>query len=418
MDYLAALKELYYEDYTRISVALSMAIRNDNISELEANINKYFLSPEAKGLFDGEIAYIRNAEDEISYFPPAFVALFTSSRKSMEAILALTRNPNARRSPSDGVKTRTLLMDAAAMGDYQTVKYLLEAGANPNNILETLGGFHYTALGNAASGSFSKTFDLLIERGGIATVGDLFATLEYCKPLSEFHSKLLDSNPNLINEPIWEGGASILHAASDNGEFDKVKWLISHGANVDPTMEGTSTSPLHLACIKGHLEIVKFLINKGANVDATSSGCTPLDFAIEKGKSDVASYLRTIVREEAVSPDPAIGKIDATKIVERLEVLEEKFGINLSALYVAVEHRTWLSTPIFQIWINFDVTSNSEGPLKESFYIKATVYNDAGQSIGVGKTHIYAEDFLGFDWREILVSTQQRPAKIRVFPAN
>ncbi|MDD2743945.1 MAG: ankyrin repeat domain-containing protein [Rhodocyclaceae bacterium] len=399
MDYLALLKDLHPENYLDISVQLGIAISNDDDEELEKIIQKYFSSPGGKIIFDGEIAFLTDVEGNGHFTTPANLALCTNSSFVLKPILEFTKNPNARAIPSLGFNSMTLLMVAADRGLLFEVLDLLNAGADPNAIATFKAG-EFTALGMASTGSEdcsdeteqldsrSLIIKFLIDSGAKATVSDLYKALVLCKPLSPVHSALLASNPEIVNQPISENGLTILHGAAFEGDIDTVKWLISNGANIHAT---------------------------------TTDGQTPFDLALIEGKSDVVAYLKTHGGERtnlAVSANPATGKIDVTESIQRFEVLEEKFGINLSALYAVIEHRTWLNPPEFQIWINFDLTANSEGPLKDSFYLKATAYNDAGQSIGVASTFIYSEDFLGFDSREILLSTQQRPAKIRLFPTK
>ena len=400
MDYLAVLKDLHPKDYLDISVRLGDAIRSDDVEELEKIIQEHFSSQAGKIMFEGEIAFIQDDEGGGHFTTPANLALVVDSTLSLKAILSFTKNPNARVIPSDGVASRTLLMAAAHGGDVYRVEDLLDAGADPNAILAPNGGVKSTALSAAAFGSNwcsditgllklrLHITELLIKRGGKATVGDLYLALQNAKPLSPVHSVLLASNPEIVNQSIFEDGTTILHGAALEGDIDAVRWLVSHGANVHAT---------------------------------TTAGHIPFDFAFSADKSDVIAYLSVNGGGRAGlagSEKPSTGKIDATETVERFELLEEKFGISLSALYAVIEHRTWLSPPEYQIWINFDLSANAEGPLKDSFYLKATAYNDAGQSIGVANTFIYTDDFLGFDSREILLSTQQKPTKIRLFPAK
>ena len=56
-----------------------------------------------------------------------------------------------------------------------------------------------------------------------------------------------------------------MHAASQNGHVDTVRFLVELGA--DPTAQDKDRcTPLHLASKNGHAEIVQFLIELGANL--------------------------------------------------------------------------------------------------------------------------------------------------------
>ncbi|WP_253302358.1 ankyrin repeat domain-containing protein [Wolbachia endosymbiont of Psylliodes chrysocephala] len=68
--------------------------------------------------------------------------------------------------------------------------------------------------------------------------------------------------------------AELLEAVK-KGEFDKVKSLISEGADVDATDNSKNTA-LHLAAQEGYKEVIEALLDKGANVNAKDKdGKTP-----------------------------------------------------------------------------------------------------------------------------------------------
>jgi len=108
---------------------------------------------------------------------------------------------------------------------------------------------------------------------------------------------------------------------------------------------------------------------------------------------------------------------EITKIIERLELLEEKFGIAISGLYATCEHRPNFSPPIYQIAINFDLASLSGGKLKRNFKVLASAYNSSGQLLGTTPTYIDAGDFMGFGSFSDILYLDQAPKKIRLSPA-
>ena len=65
--------------------------------------------------------------------------------------------------------------------------------------------------------------------------------------------------------------------ASKNDDLEKVKELISKGADIE-TKDNDDYTPLNIASYKGHLEIVKYLVEQGADIESKDNdGDTPLD---------------------------------------------------------------------------------------------------------------------------------------------
>lgn len=108
-------------------------------------------------------------------------------------------------------------------------------------------------------------------------------------------------------------------------------------------------------------------------------------------------------------------EIEITSNVERLELIEEKLGINITGIYAFFKT---LDGGRFYIGVNFDVSSSNGEPLKQSISIRATAYNEIGQAIGMSSTSVNNDDFLGFDSKSIIFLTDQPPEKIRLFPTK
>ena len=84
--------------------------------------------------------------------------------------------------------------------------------------------------------------------------------------------------------------------AAENGNIDKVKALITQGANID-TADNNRATPLHWASYNGHTDTVSLLIGKGADIDAADNNrATPLHWASANGHKDTVSLL---IGEEA-----------------------------------------------------------------------------------------------------------------------
>ena len=400
MDHLAALKEIYFEDWTKIIVRLGNAICDDDPSAINDLIQKYFSTAEAKLLFDGEIAY--QEKNETAYTAiPVFLAVITSSRRALEAILDFTKNPNARGFPDDPTGSSTLLMEAAALGDLETVTLLLDRGANPNAVAVTDSGAQVTALGKAAIGGFGKTVSLLVDRGAVITIDAAMAALESENGLSPIFVSFVKSKPALIHEPcLGFGEMVLLHNAVGSGNFPTVKWLISMGADVN-SIDIDGSTPLDFAQRFGHDVIAEYLLTNG--------GVTNLKV---ENKNELHNSIGTATQAEVAE------KLEVTDLIERLELLEEKIGVSISGLYASMEPRIWATPPDFLVRMNFDIVSGGSMPLEDSFYLRASAYNNAGQIVGKGETYIYHKEFLGFDSRSIEMVVDQVPMKIRLFPAK
>ena len=91
--------------------------------------------------------------------------------------------------------------------------------------------------------------------------------------------------------PIIETDSYYLHLASQKGDFQTVKYLISHGANIE-SKDTNGVTPLYIASRNGHIEIVKYLISHGANIESkTNQDATPLHFASYKNHLQIVEYL-------------------------------------------------------------------------------------------------------------------------------
>lgn len=87
-------------------------------------------------------------------------------------------------------------------------------------------------------------------------------------------------------------GTPPLHEATLAGDIEKVKSLLSKGANVNEKDEGGSSSALHYACERGHTEIATLLISRGADVNASSwDAKTPLHAAAASGNKETVELL-------------------------------------------------------------------------------------------------------------------------------
>ena len=158
------------------------------------------------------------------------------------------------------------LYEAAQEGDFEGVKEMVAAGANPS---ATIHGDGNPLIGAARSGR-SEITKFLIDQG---------------------------ADPN----GVVAGDGSPLIAAAAFGRLDQVQMLIDRGADVNLAVEGDE-NPLMNAAEHGDLRIVQLLVEKGADVHAriyserSQNGGewrTAISQARKNGHMDVVRYLES-----------------------------------------------------------------------------------------------------------------------------
>lgn len=102
-----------------------------------------------------------------------------------------------------------------------------------------------------------------------------------------------------INEGVPKS-APIAHAASE-GEISIVEFLFENGAILDTS--DPNRNPLFSAIYGGHLDIVKYLVLNGIDINTKYTGDTmqnmgAYEFAIERGQTEIAEYLKQKMNEE------------------------------------------------------------------------------------------------------------------------
>lgn len=181
------------------------------------------------------------------------------------------------------------LLDAAARGDLQALRALLEGGADPGVAL----GDGLTALHIAAEEGNVDMARLLLDAGADA----------------EAKTRI--------------GSYTPLHLAAGSAHLDVVEVLLRAGADVAGETTNSGATPLHLAAraMAGE-RVVRALLEHGAAVNAVESaaGQTPLMFAASYGR---VGSVRQLLRHGA-DPGLRTGVVDVLRNVALDRAAEER----------------------------------------------------------------------------------------------
>ena len=173
----------------------------------------------------------------------------------IKTLLALGTDVDSR---TFGGDQASALHMASATGQVDTVKFLIQEGANVNIVNEA----SQTPLHYAAWNGHVEVIVILIENGAY---------------VSGSESGLGDKVP--------------LCAAAKGGHIKAAEVLLTHGADINAGGIDKYT-PLGTAVSNRQVEMVKYLLSKGADVNARAIyGCTPLYTAVSKRNMELARLL-------------------------------------------------------------------------------------------------------------------------------
>lgn len=227
---------------------------------------------------------------------------------------------------------------AAARGDAETVRFLLDSGSDVNDKSET----GLTALAIAVSMGRTEVVELLISRG--ASIAGAFhgrpAEAMACDPEirailraaagkdlhdvakrgdTESVRVLLDQDPNVDRRDEDERTALML--ATEGGHADVVDLLLQRGADAD-ARDKYGRTPLLLAASKRRLEITRILLEAGADPNAANTwNQTALYLAGVNGSLEIAAQLVDAGATVGLVESCLLG--DSTKVVELLDAGED-----------------------------------------------------------------------------------------------
>ena len=164
------------------------------------------------------------------------------------------------------------VIDAASVGDTDTVRQLLRDGADANEAQ----GDGMTALHWAA------------DRGDLA----MAEVLIYAGANVEAGTRIGNYRP--------------LHVASRNGHADVMQALLAAKANPHATTTNSGVMPLHLAAASGSPEAVRTILDAGVDINAKEGawGQTALIFAAASNRVDVMNVLLEAGADASITSTP------------------------------------------------------------------------------------------------------------------
>ena len=185
------------------------------------------------------------------------------------------------------------IFDVYKNGNYTKLEQLLEKGAEPNQLDRSKG---VPLMFDAAWSNNVAVMELLHKYGGKIDMemgeSNITPLLIACQQNSFETVKFLVSHGADVNKRFPKAGNQTpIRFACKTGNVELVSFLIENGANFEDTPDDKIT-PLIQAAQRGHFDLVVFLIQKGANVNACARDKeTALNQAIIKDNYEIVEFL-------------------------------------------------------------------------------------------------------------------------------
>ena len=247
--------------------------------------------------------------------------------------------------------------EAAAKGQLEVVKTLLQNGADPNRkmryrllptrderVMKTCP--YGTILGAAISSADIATVDLLLSEGADPNMAwprgerPLLLAIRQLEEFEAIVQLLLQKGADVKTQDAK--GNTPLHLAARHGSDRSVAMFLASGANVN-LLNSDRESPLFLAAVKAHLPTLQLLLDAGARVE---DGVSPLhEVASEEAAQLLLRHGAEIQeldgkRSEALIAVASKGVESVSKILlERGEQFETTDDRGQNALHHAIENR-------------------------------------------------------------------------------
>ena len=189
---------------------------------------------------------------------------------------------------------------ASARGHVETVRLLLEAGADKNKAEQD----GTTPLFVASQQGQLEVARLLLEseadqdKARNDDIGPLFIAAQ--QGHVEVARILLAAEADK-NKAAGTGAITPLYSAAYEGQLEVARLLLEAKADKDKAVDNGDT-PLCAAAYRGQLEVARLLLEAKADADkANHSGATPLSLAVERGHFELVHFLRPTTKTESSS---------------------------------------------------------------------------------------------------------------------
>ena len=182
------------------------------------------------------------------------------TEKFTEAMPFQSERPHKRLRSSDSA-----LRDAAARGDIDTLRALLDAECDTSNI-DSLDWVGLAPLTYAARGGHTDCVRLLLQRGADVNQRSRSSSTSAHRAAERGHTgsllALLDAGCDVDAKDKWE--MTPLMYAAQGGHTECAQLLLEHGADISSLDDDELAAP-HYAIVCGHLEVLRLLLASTAD---------------------------------------------------------------------------------------------------------------------------------------------------------
>jgi ankyrin repeat protein len=196
----------------------------------------------------------------------------------------------------------TLLHNAAGNSDFALVEFLVSQGADvnaKNDVGRTPINFAIANNSNIDILRYLVSKGAKVNNGGLVHVAAVAGNVNAIEYLISLGVSIDGRNEEGRTPLILAALFSLIEFGNFLGNRKHVlECLISHGANVNASAKNDGFSLLHFAAHKGDIEFAQFLVSNGADVNIRTNikgtNFTPLDFAVECDKTELARYISSV----------------------------------------------------------------------------------------------------------------------------
>ena len=212
------------------------------------------------------------------YFTPLYIATRCGHLEMVKFLLSISANATKQL-----VEDESILRIAASDGFEEIVRLLLDSAPDQNCD---------AAFWEASRGGHEQTVKLLLQKGANVNYHDFFDDTALVAASSRNDGqivKLLIEKGADINQETTNRGTVLMQASSCNAQ-EIVKLLIEKGANINQETTSHGTALIQASSCNAQ-ETVKLLIENGADINQETSRGTALTVASSRGRRGIIKLL-------------------------------------------------------------------------------------------------------------------------------